>query len=161
MENNRSLSGIAWNKTATETKVTIRFTGLDALDSEEYYMIEKYLIDETHGNLYYDYLNGNSSVLKSKNEKPSVVKTWTGSNSTISITDTLTTNSVAFYRLSTTLPDDITDIESDDSMQESQIVSRRYYSLSGDFIDKPMRGVTIICDTFRNRSVRIQKVIIR
>ncbi len=106
-ENGNSLAGIAWNKTDADAVAAISFEGLDGLDEGEYFLIEKSLIDATHGNLYHDYLNGNFSKPENCSEKAPVVKTWNCRDGNVGIADTLTENSVAFYRLSKKRSDDI------------------------------------------------------
>lgn len=98
-ENSQSLAGIAWNKSEESSICRLDFSGLVMLPKHCKYQVDKYVIDANRANLYFDYANGNLAAQPAEHEYPQIEKSWSFGTNTFVVTDTLTANSVTFYRV--------------------------------------------------------------
>lgn len=93
------LSVIAWNYQNKAVEFNTSCTKLPTLPQNMEYVIEKYLIDSTNGNHYYDFVNGSRSFVRTQNEYAQVVKTSKLTTNNLLINDTLNSYSVVQYMI--------------------------------------------------------------
>lgn len=91
------LAIILWNYQNKSVEFKTICGSLPALPENMEYIVEKYLIDSTNANHYYDFKRGWIYLSRSTNEYAKIAKTFKVESNSINITDTLTKYSVVQY----------------------------------------------------------------